>query len=177
MIVRAPLIGLVCLLAAGCGPKPVEKAAAPPPAAPLALPVSLVDVMRAEVEIPAEGIWNVTGNDKLTDQEWLLADQDAVGIIAAASLMTTPTTGAKDKVWMAGADWAGWSADIQKTGIALREAAKAKDLPKLMANGDHLLDVCTACHEKYRPEIPSDGVARFPFYPARKLVAEASPKG
>ncbi|HTI67171.1 MAG TPA: cytochrome c [Caulobacteraceae bacterium] len=170
---RAALAASVALLSiAGCTKKaePAPVAAAP---APLALSVPLVDVMRASVEIPADGIWGVTTNEKLTDEEWLLADQDAIGLIAASTLMTTPTTGPKDKAWQANADYQAWALDIQKTAIALREAAKAKDLPKLAMNGDHMLETCQACHDKYRPATPSDGSpSRYPFYPARKLVKE-----
>src|SRR5260370_25308472 len=48
-----------------------------------------------------------------------------------------------------------------------RAAVKAKDQKKLTDAADHLVDVCQSCHDKYRPEKPSDGIARFPFYPAR----------
>jgi hypothetical protein len=33
-----------------------------------------------------------------------------------------------------------------------------------------LNEVCQSCHTKYRPEAPSDGVARYPFYPKRELA-------
>src|SRR5579864_1630432 len=52
-----------------------------------ALAVSLLDVMRASVQIPADGIWGAAGNDKLSDDEWLLAEQDSVNLVAAAALI------------------------------------------------------------------------------------------
>jgi hypothetical protein len=164
---------LVAALAmAGCARK-VDQPAAGAAAGPLPLDLTMADLMRASVEIPADGIWGVTAEEKLNDDQWSLVEQDAVNLIVAGTLITTPTTGPKDKEWSANADWRTWAEDVKKTGAAIREAAKAKDMMKLSMNGDHLLEVCQGCHDKYRPETPSDGApAKFPFYPARKYVPE-----
>jgi hypothetical protein len=136
---------------------------------PLALPISLLDVMRASVEIPADGLWAAEGA-KLTDQDWLLADQDAADLAAAASLFTMAGTGKKDREWVANADWRMWATDVQNTALAIRQAVKAKNQMALATAADHLADVCQSCHDKYRPETPSDGVIRYPFYPKRVLA-------
>ena len=132
-------------------------------------PLTLLQIMRANVEIPADGIWAVTPKEKLSDQEWLLAEQDAVNVIASASFIAGAGTGPKDKAWQANADYQAWAKDVQDDGVKLLAAAKAKDLMTLSDVGDHLAGVCQDCHTKYRPEPPSDGVARFPFYPPREL--------
>jgi len=136
----------------------------------LALPLSLLDVMRASVEIPANGIWSAQAAETLTDNDWLLIDQDSADLAAAATLMTMPGTGKSDAAWVANADWQAWSADIQKTAMTIREAVKTKNQQAVLDGADALLTTCTACHEKYRPETPSDGVARYPFYPVRALA-------
>ena len=33
--------------------------------------------MRASIEVPADGLWAAEGAEKLTDEDWLLVDQDA----------------------------------------------------------------------------------------------------
>jgi hypothetical protein len=43
------------------------------------------------------------------------------------------------------------------------------DQKKLAAAGDHLQELCEGCHTKYRPQTPTDGVSRYPFYPKREL--------
>ena|SRR3978361_684427 len=144
-------------------------AAAAPAPRPLAVPLTLLEIMRANVEIPAEGIWAVENEDKLSDEQWALAEQDAINIIAAATFISTGGTGKKDREWVANADWQNWVKDVQATGLEIRADVKAKDLKKLAEAGDHLVDVCQSCHDKYRPEIPSDGIMRFPFYPSRVL--------
>jgi hypothetical protein len=159
------------VLASACSQQDATQAEteAPPAAQTLALPLSLLDVMRASVEIPANGIWDAQVAETLTDNDWLLVDQDAADLAASATLMSMPGAGQSDAAWVANADWQEWSADIQKTALALRAAAKVKDQQALFDGADRLLETCTACHEKYRPESPSDGVARYPFYPKRSL--------
>jgi hypothetical protein len=74
-------LGLACLgfapssMAAGSAQK---TAAVAPTSRPVTLPISLLDVMRASIEIPADGIWAAEGADKMSEEDWQLADQDAV---------------------------------------------------------------------------------------------------
>ena len=159
------LVAIAILLAA---PSMADPAAGKSP--PLPLPVSILDLMRASVEIPADGIWAAQGADKLNDDDWLLADEDSVSLAGAATLISKPGTGKNDRAWVAHADWQAWVRDLQKTALAIRAAAKAKDPAKFGAAADHLSEICQSCHTKYRPEAPSDGVARYPFYPKRELA-------
>ncbi|HEY2783225.1 MAG TPA: cytochrome c [Steroidobacteraceae bacterium] len=162
------LLGLLSSVAlagrkSGAGP-----GAAAAPAA--TLKITLVDLMRASVEIPADGIWAAEGADKLSEEDWQLADQDAVNLIAASALMSHAGTGKNDAKWVANADWQNWVRDMEKTSLQIRGAVKAMDQKKLAAAADHLQEVCESCHTKYRPQAPSDGVSRYPFYPKRELV-------
>ena len=156
------------MLASGCTQEAAKSAAQASPA--LRSPVPLRDVMRASVEIPADGLWAAQGATMLSDEDWLLADQDSADLAAATILMTIPGTGKDDEKWVANADWKAWVADVQKTALQIREAVKAKDQMKLSDGADHMAETCQACHDKYRPETPSDGIARFPFYPKRVLA-------
>jgi hypothetical protein len=159
------------LLIAGCNQQTATNAApATPAASTLRLPFPIRDFMRASVEIPSDGLWAAQGASMLSDDEWLLADQDSVDLAAAATFMNVPGTGKDDEKWVTNADWQMWAADVQKTALQIRDAVKAKDLMKLSDGADHLAETCQACHDKYRPETPSDGIARFPFYPKRVLA-------
>jgi hypothetical protein len=137
---------------------------------PLAVPLSILDLMRASVEIPADGIWAAQGAENLSDDDWLLADEDSVSLAGAAALISKPGTGKNDSKWVANPDWQSWARDVQTTALAIRAAAKTKDLAKFGAAADHLSEVCQSCHTKYRPEAPSDGLARYPFYPKREVA-------
>jgi cytochrome c' len=155
------------VLADGTQKPPAAAAAA---VRPLTLPISLLDVMRASVEIPADGIWAAEAADKLSEDDWQLADQDAVNLIAATTLLTSAGTGKIDAKWVANADWQTWVRDMEKTALQIRSAVKAMDQKKMAAAADHLQEICEACHTKYRPQAPSDGVSRYPFYPKRALA-------
>jgi hypothetical protein len=158
---------------------PPKSGAAATPAAPAGphaaahaatLPVSLADVMRASVEIPADGIWAAEGAEKLSEEDWQLADQDAVNLIAAAALISRAGTGKNDAKWVANADWQNWVRDMEKASLQIRSAVKAMNQKEMAAAADHLQEVCESCHTKYRPQSPSDGVSRYPFYPKRELA-------
>ena len=138
--------------------------------APAVSPLSVLDLMRASIEIPADGIWAAQGAEKISDDEWLLADEDSVSLAGAATLVSKPGTGTNDRKWVANADWQNWTRDMQTTALKIRAAAKAKDTAKFGAAADHLSEICQSCHTKYRPQAPSDGVARYPFYPKRELA-------
>jgi hypothetical protein len=133
-------------------------------------PLSILEIMRAAIEIPADGLWAAEGSEKLAEEDWLLVDQDSVQLIAATSLVARGGTGKNDAKWVANADWQIWVRDMQKTAVELRATAKSKDAAKLAASADRLQEICSGCHAKYRPAEPSDGVARYPFYPKRELA-------
>jgi hypothetical protein len=61
-------------------------------------PVSIVDLMRPSVEIPADGIWAAQGAEKLDDDDWLLADEDSVSpAIPSIQRENRPSGHATDK--------------------------------------------------------------------------------
>ena len=59
----------------------------------------------------------------------------------------------------------------RRAALQIRDATAKKDLATLASAGDALAETCTACHARYRPEKPSDGIVRYPFYPKRQRVA------
>jgi len=167
---RCGAASLLLLIVATLLAAPALTANPPGKSLPPAVPLSILDLMRASVEIPADGIWAAQGAEKLSEDDWLLVDQDSVSLAGAATLISKPGTGKNDRKWVANADWQSWAQDVQTTALAIRAAAKAKDLARFSAAADHLSEVCQSCHTKYRPEAPSDGVARYPFYPKRELA-------
>jgi cytochrome c5 len=190
MIIRhalGPASALLLSLAAGCSPPATTAAAAlePIPAAspaaspatapavaalplPLPLPVPINAVMVAMVDFAADGIWRPAVSEKpLTNNQWLLAEQDAVNLVAAATLITTAGTGVNDAVWVADPDWRRWATDMQNSALQAKAAVGQKDQARLKLVGDDLVETCQACHQKFKPGLPSMGITRFPIYPKR----------
>lgn len=173
-----PLALGAALLLAACDAS--ERGVATAPAAPnsgsapLPLSQSINSVMVAMIDFAADGIWRPAASETpLTDAQWLLVQQDAVTISAAATLITLPGTGVNDADWVQADDWRRWSTEMRELGDEARIAAQIRDQTQLALVGDRLVEVCQACHTAYKPGLPSMGVTRFPLYPKRELV-EAS---
>jgi hypothetical protein len=134
------------------------------------VPLTLLEIMRASVEIPADGIWSAQSEEKLSDEQWQLADQDSINLIVGSSLVARGGTGKSDAKWVGNVDYQSWAKDLLKTSLEIRAAVKAKDFAGLGKAADHLQEICEGCHTKYRPQTPSDGLVRYPFYPKRELA-------
>lgn len=160
------LVALVML--AACGKREVAVVDPPKPEklAPLDIPLTIDEVMVGPVDFAADGIWRPASLEKLTDQDWALVEQDAISLIASATLITTPGIGADDPTWVQAEDWRAWSKELQTLAADARDAAREKNKYKLDIASDKLIENCAACHKKYRSDTPR-GVNRFPYYPKR----------
>lgn len=152
----------------GGGGAPPEVVAPAAASAPLALPISLNEVMVALVDFAADGVWRPGASETpLTERQWLYVEQDATNVVASATLITFPGTGVNDAEWVTQEDWRNWSREMQAAALQARAAAKARDQAALKVAGDALVETCMACHRQYKPGLPAMGVTRFPIYPKR----------
>jgi hypothetical protein len=163
---------VACLAAAGCqpasAPSPGSAPAAQGDTGPLVLPIPINAVMVALVDFAADGIWRPVGAQfPLSDEQWLLAEQDAYNLIASTTLMTTAGTGSNDAAWVKDPDWRRWATEMQVVALEAKAAVDAKDQERLKLVGDRLVEICQACHQKFKPGLPSMGITRFPIYPKR----------
>jgi hypothetical protein len=164
MLPRSLLLS-VAVLAAGCQPAPVAKQEM---VEPLSLAVPINAVMVALVDFAADGVWRPAASDMgLSDEQWLLAEQDAINLIASATLITTPGTGANDAQWVKDPDWRRWATEMRTVALEAKAAVDSKDQERLGLVGDRLVELCQACHQKFKPGLPSMGITRFPIYPKR----------
>lgn len=134
----------------------------------VAMPITMNEMMVALVDFSADGIWRPAASETpLTDYEWLLAEQDALNLVAGTTLMSVPGTGPSDAGWVNDPDWRRWTTQMQATALQALAAIKAKDQERLKAAGDALVTQCQTCHQKFKPGVASGGVNRFPYYPKR----------
>jgi hypothetical protein len=158
--------------AAACAPATeapkTAEVAAPVDEGPLPLPIPINAVMVAMVDFAADGIWRpVASPYGLSADQWLLAEQDAYNLIASTTLITTAGTGEMDAEWVKDPDWRRWSREMQTVAIEAKGAIEAKDTERLKLVGDRLVEICQACHQKFKPALPMMGITRFPIYPKR----------
>lgn len=168
--------GALVLATGACSPGPQQTAAggsltAADPVSScvegVAMPITMNEMMVALVDFSADGVWRPAASEQpLTDYDWLLAEQDAMNLVAGTVLMSVPGTGAGDAAWVADDDWRRWTEQMQGTALQALAAVRDKDQPRLKAVGDALVIQCQTCHQKFKPGMASTE-NRFPYYPKR----------
>lgn len=154
---------LIAIALAGCQQR-AAKEEAPATAAPAGLtklPISINATMVGLVDHSSDFIFAV-GNGDLpkNDHDWDMVKDHAYEMILAGQIIQIPGTGDGDAAWVANSDWKTWSQDLTEIGqMALGLAnAKSTDAKSWQKIGDDLVQNCLACHQKYKPDIPSQGI-------------------
>lgn len=137
-----------------------ERAAAQAMAIPMG--VSIDEMMVGFLDRAADGVWQPAAKDELTDAEWKLVEQEAINIILASTLTTMPGTGIEDLKWVQDRDWLRYTNEMKQLGHEARESAIDQDMERLRLVGDRLVEVCSACHQDFKPGLPVMGVTRLP---------------
>ena len=160
LIVAIPLIALTLQ---GCQ----QDAAQPPapeaagPTAPGPLPVSINAAMVGLIDNSADYIWAVGNGDMpRNDKDWDLVRSASYDMILGGYISKIPGSGEFDAQWTAEEDWHNWADQLTAIGqdaLPLAEQ-KSTDQDAWRAIGDRLVDNCLACHDAFKPEIPSEGI-------------------
>jgi hypothetical protein len=153
---------LSALALAGCNQAaeaPSEEATAS--AGLQSLPISINASMVGITDQSADFIWAV-GNGDLPkdDHDWDQVRGAVYDMILTGQIIKIPGTGEFDAQWAANSDWQGYADELTQIGqdaLPLAEA-KSEDVPAWRAIGDRLVENCLACHELFKPEIPSQGI-------------------
>lgn len=131
----------------------------------LAPPVSLNALMVTLVDHSAHYIWDYgTMQRDITPDEWRTVEYYAIQLAGSASLITVGGSGPLDAGWVASPEWTKLSQDMMNASELALDAAKAKDKAALLAAGGPLVDSCEGCHEAFKPELPTEGIAHQPDY-------------
>lgn len=131
--------------------------------ADLTLPVSTNAAMVGMVDQAADYIFAV-GNGDLprNDNDWHLVSNSAYTTMLSGTVIQVPGTGEFDRQWTQTPEWIALSEELTRIGqdaVALAEA-KSTDVDAWRAVGDRLIQNCLDCHQKFKPEIPSEGILR-----------------
>ena len=128
------------------------------------------DVMRYVVNPAAETFWAAGGEVDVGDQKnlrtptndakWNDALAAASVILESGNLLTMDGRSRTDP------QWARWSSDLNKAGVAGVKATQARDGDATFAAGSDMYEACFACHAKYivrarqelkpLPDLPND---------------------
>lgn len=158
-IAHAAIVGLAALTLAGCQNKTEEPASGSTET--LKLPISINAAMVALTDHSADYLF-APGNGDMPrdDHDWDLVRSSAYDMALAGTVLQIEGTGAEDAAWVANPEWKKLAEDL--TGLG-QEAVnlsteKSTDQAKWQALGDKLVQNCLACHEKFKPETPSQGI-------------------
>jgi hypothetical protein len=131
------------------------------------LPVSINALMVTLIDHSAHYIWdygNLLGERDLRDREWQIVEYYAVQLAAAGPLLTLGGSGKMDETWSANPDWIEHAGELTETAKAVLIASRSKDHPALLEAGNKLVETCVACHNAFKPSVPTEGIMHDPEY-------------
>jgi hypothetical protein len=106
----------------------------------------------------AEGITDLAPD---TEEEWLLAENEASTVAEGGNLLLLPDR--VRKLTDDDHDWITFARNLTTQALALRTATTDRDKDKMFETGGKLYEACVACHEKYLiPFLGEDGTTIAP---------------
>ncbi len=125
---------------------------------------SINAMMVALVDHSAHEIWEAGSADSLTSQDWQIAEQHAIQLVASGTLISLGGTGVADSAWVAAPEWQQWSQRMTEAALAARTAIQNVDQNALSNAGSTLVEACQGCHLVFKPDIPTEGLTHVPHY-------------
>lgn len=143
-----------------------QEASAPAEEAPTTatdntLPISINAAMVALTDSSSDYIF-APGNGDMPkdDADWDKVRNAAYDMMIAGKVLQMPGTGQFDAQWVAEDDWKAKAEELTAIGGDALQLAEAKSTDEVAwrAVGDRLVQNCLTCHEKFKPETPSQGI-------------------
>jgi hypothetical protein len=117
--------------------------------APTAPPIKSVgtmsEIMLDIVYPTSTEIFYAGRNETKTAKDWIDLRENALVMAEAANLLMADNRARDKEQWMSDAKL------LLDVGTKAYAAAKAKDLPGILALNDELYEACQSCHVHYRP--------------------------
>ena len=123
----------------------------------MGLPVSLNTVMVAMINQAADPLWVAAWSSPETEADWRELQRRAVQLELGGTLLSVPGTGPLDAAWTGSEAWQNWSTQLSNIGGNAVAAVQARDIEKISAVGDDLVEVCEGCHLEFKPALPTGG--------------------
>lgn len=161
---RAPVRGIVAagLIAVSGSTLTLAQQSDDPDFVPLATSVNAL--MVALVDHAAHEIWEAASAVTLTGRDWQTVEQHATQLVAAGTLVSIGGTGREDRNWAMTDDWQAWSRALSEGGLAALAAVEDTDQRALQAAGELIIDACFGCHDRFKPDAPTEGLMHVPHY-------------
>jgi len=149
------------LLLAACSGPAKAPAATSAPAPALTLPISINAVMVGGIDHASDPLFGVgnalfgSGRLPSSDDDWREVQYHAYQMVILGKVIQLPGTGPRDAEWTANPQWKGFAEALSSVGMDMLKKAEAKDAQGFDQLGNNLVDVCEACHQAFKPAIPT----------------------
>lgn len=151
----ATLILTGSLAFTACGSQAAESA----PLAGQIKPVVSINVLMVKfVDQAADVIWTAAVSPPKCDAEWEQVEYHATQLATTGTVLRIGGTGPMDMVWRNSPGWAPFANAMTKYALAAAKAARDKNVAELKTAGDALVLNCEACHQAFKPELPTQGI-------------------
>ncbi|TIX52003.1 hypothetical protein [Alteraurantiacibacter aquimixticola] len=160
-IIATLALPLAALSLASCQQEAQDAADAEATAGLQSLPVSINASMVGIIDQSADFIWAVGNGDMpRDDHDWDQVRGAVYDMILGGQIIKVPGTGEFDEQWANNFDWRQHSDELTQIGqdaLPLVEA-RSEDVEAWRAIGDRLVENCLACHELFKPDVPTQGI-------------------
>lgn len=156
------MMAVACGLWLGACNKQAQEDAGANVAATAKLPAPAMSVNRQMVSLidnESHVLWGAEreGGEPRTDEDWQTIEDHALQIVAAGYMLQAGGTGPEDAAWSAQPEWRVQAKAMGEAAMAAATAAETKNMENLLSANGRLVDSCLACHERFKPEIPTEG--------------------
>lgn len=124
---------------------PAVRPTAPASKAPMRNVGTMSELMVKILYPSSDALFYIETRTPTTDSEWTVLEGQALMLAESANLLMMPGRARDQTQWMDD------SKLLLDAGAAALMAAKAKDVPAIVALSDQLYESCTSCHTHYRP--------------------------
>lgn len=157
-LLKLSLVLATMLTLAACG-QPQDQVQTPAePAHEFNMTFGMKDFMNLVVDPTADQLWATAGwvNSAAdgyqelyptTDEEWNRVKQFSAMIVEIGNLLALPGRAVDNDAWIV------YSQGISSAGIMAMNAAAEQNKEDYFQAGARLYSVCSACHQKYNPDI------------------------
>jgi hypothetical protein len=128
------------------------------------LETSVNALMVALVDHAAHEIWEHGSATTLTGSDWQTVEQHAIQLVAAGTLVSLGGTGREDRNWAMERTWQQWARALSNGGLAALAAVENTDQQALKAAGERIIETCFGCHDRFKPDAPTEGLMHVPHY-------------
>lgn len=123
--------------------------------------VSVNALMVTMIDNSGHVLWDTEkdGAAPKDDADWLEVEDHATQLIAAGTLLQLGGTGQADMGWIRQVGWKESADALSDAALAALAAAKARNMPSLVAANGRLVESCESCHKAFKPSAPTEGMS------------------